>query len=223
MSEFATARLNMVESQIRPNRVTDRRILDAMLEVPREKFVPASKRSLAYMDEEIVFESPDRASADRFMVAPMTLAQLTQLAGVEAGNVVLDVGCTTGYSSVILARLAGAVVGLECDAELSESASTNIIDLEADNAAIVTGDLAQGYPDEGPYDAIVLQGSVPEVAEALLRQLKEGGRLVAVIGDREMGQAFLYRKIGDDFPAVSAFDAGAPRLPGFEKAPEFVF
>lgn len=223
MSEFAIARYNMVESQIRPNRVTDRRILEAMLEIPREKFVPASKRPLAYMDEEIVFETPGKAASDRFMIAPMTLAQLIQLAEIEDGNVVLDIGCTTGYSSVILARLAGAVVGLECDSELAESASANIIELEADNAAIVSGDLAEGYPDEGPYDAIILQGSVPEVPRTLLAQLKEGGRLVAIVGDKDMGQALLYRNIGGEFPAVFAFDAAAPRLPGFEQTPEFVF
>lgn len=203
--------------------MTDRRILDAMLSIPREMFVPVASRSLAYMDEAIAFDTAARAAGHRYMMAPMTLAQLVQLAAIEEGNLVLDVGCMTGYSSVVLSRLAGAVVGLECDTALAEAAGNAFMELEADNAAIVTGDLAQGYPDEGPYDAIVLQGSVPEVPKSLLAQLKEGGRLVGVIGSRDMGQGCLFRNIGGDFSSVSSFDAGAPPLPGFERAPEFVF
>lgn len=223
MTNFATARLNMVESQVRPNRVTDRRVIDAMLEIPRERFVPASLRPLAYMDEEIAFETASQADGSRHMIAPMTLARLIQLAAIEPGDEVLDIGCATGYSSVILARLAEAVVGLECDASLADAASRNIVDLEVDNVAIETGDLARGYPGEAPYDVIVLQGSVPEAPQALLRQLRDGGRLAGVIGDADMGQGCLFRNIGGDITSVSAFDAGAPVLPGFEKSPEFVF
>lgn len=224
MTEFAVARANMVESQVRPNRVTDRRIIDAMLNTPREVFVPASMRPLAYMEQEIMFESGGRGEAERFMIAPMTLAQLIQLAEIEPGNIVLDVGCATGYSSVILARVAAAVVGLECEPALVETASRNVLDLEADNAAIVAVDnLSAGYREEGPYDAIVMQGSVPEIPAELCSQLKHGGRLVTVVGDRGRGEACLVRNIAGDLTTVSAFDAGAPRLPGFEKATEFVF
>lgn len=223
MTEFAQARTNMVESQIRPNKVTDRRIIDAMLEVPREAFVPASMRALAYMDQEIMFESPGANMPDRFMIAPMTLAQLVQLAEVDEESLVLDVGCATGYSSVILARLSAAVVGLECDPSLVEAATRNVMDLEADNAAIVAGRLENGYREEGPYDAIILQGSVPEMPAGLCAQLKDGGRLVTVVGDRDRGEGCLVRNIGGDLTMVSAFDAGAPRLPGFEVATEFVF
>lgn len=223
MTEFAVARANMVESQIRPNRVTDRRILDAMLAVPREIFMPSSMRPLAYMEQEILFPSSGPDMPERFMIAPMTLAQLIQLAEIERDSIVLDVGCATGYSSVILARLATAVVGLECDPALAETAGANVIELEADNAAILHGDLAAGYREEGPYDAILLQGSVPEPPAELCSQLKDGGRLVMVIGDRAGGEACLVRNIGGDLTSVPAFDAGAPRLPGFEKATEFVF
>lgn len=223
MIEFAQARTNMVESQIRPNRVTDRRIIDAMLAVPREVFVPSSLRALAYMDQEIMFDSSGSDMPDRFMIAPMTLAQLIQLAEIDEESLVLDVGCTTGYSSVILSRLSAAVVGLECDPSLVDTATRHVIELEADNAAIVAGQLDKGYPDEGPYDAIVLQGSVPEMPAGLCAQLKDGGRLVAVIGDRDRGEGCLVRNIGGDLTMVSAFDAGAPRLPGFEVATEFVF
>lgn len=223
MTDYATARANMIDSQLRPNDVTDARILRAMLEIPRESFVPASLRPLAYMDEEVVFETASQMTRDRYMIAPLTLARLIQLAEVGPHDLVLDIGCTTGYSCAILARLAEAVVGVECDAALAEGAGVRLTEIEADNAAVVTGPLELGYPEEGPYDVILLNGSVPEVPPALFAQLKEGGRLVTVIGDRDMGQACLYRNIAGDITAVPAFDAGAPALPGFEKAPEFVF
>lgn len=223
MTDYAVARANMVESQIRPNQVTDRRILQVMLEIPREIFVPPSLRPLAYMDQEITFEAFSEIAADRSMLAPMPLARLIQLAAIGPGEVVLDVGCATGYSSAVLARLAEAVVGLECDPALAEAAGRNMMELETDNAAIVTGDLASGYPDESPYDAILLEGSVRQVPETLVAQLKDGGRLATIIGDRSMGQAFLYRNFNGKISRVAAFDAGAPALPGFERAPEFVF
>lgn len=223
MTDFAVARANMVESQVRPNQVTDRRILDAMSEIPRELFVPGGLRPLAYMDEDIVFATGGPDHTPRHMMAPMPLARLIQLAAVREDDIVLDVGCTTGYSSAILARLAEAVVALECDAALADAAGQIIMELEIDNAVVVSGDLESGYADEGPYDAIVLQGSVPEVPEALFVQLKEGGRLATIIGSADMGEAFLYRKIDGRISRVSEFDAAAPALPGFEKVPEFIF
>lgn len=223
MTDFATARANMVESQVRPNEVTDPRILDAMLAIPRELFVPPSARAIAYMDEEIVFETMSQMAGHRYMLAPMTLAKMVNEAAVLPGDLVLDVGCTTGYSSVLLGRLAEAVVGLECDKGLAETAGRNVVELEADNVAIVTGDLAQGYPEEGPFDVIVLQGSVPQVPNTLLAQLKEGGRLVAIIGDRDVGEVCVYRNITGHIGRVSVFDAAAPPLPGFEVAAEFIF
>lgn len=223
MTDYTTARTNMVDSQVRPNKVTDPRIINAMLDVPRELFVPASMRSLAHMDEDIFFQTAGLSSLDRCMVAPMTLARLVALAAVEDDDVVLDIGCASGYSTVLLARMAAAVVGLECDDGLFERASKNIVDMEADNAAIICGDLAEGYPPEGPYDVILLQGSVREIPESLFASLKEGGRLVAIIGNRGIGQACLYRKIGGEITGISAFDAAAPELPGFETAAEFVF
>ena len=223
MSDFATARLNMVESQIRPNEVTDGRVLQAMAEIPREAFVPSSMRTLAYMDQEIVLHGAGRDGPARHLMAPMPLARLIQLAEIEAGDLVLDVGCATGYSTAVLARLAESVVGLECDAGLAETAGKTLMELSADNAAVVSGPLPEGYAEEGPYDAILLNGCVPEAPRLLLDQLRDGGRLVGVLAERGAGKATLFRNIASVISERPAFDAGAPALPGFERRAEFVF
>lgn len=223
MDEMAAARLNMVESQIRPNAVTDRRIIEAMLDIPREVFVPASLRSLAYMDDEVPVEPLGGMIQPRSLMSPMALARLIQLADVHADDLVLDVGCTTGYSTAILARMAGAVIGLEVDEDLAALAGTTLSELEADNADVAVGPLTKGAPDEGPYDVIVLQGSIPHEPEELLAQLKDGGRLVAVVRGNAVSRAMLFERVGTDISSRRAFDCAAPPLPGFEERPVFVF
>ena len=223
MSEYAVARHNMVESQIRPNQVTDARLLRAMMEIPRESFVPASLRPLAYMEEEIPVAPARQGMAQRCLLSPMPLARMIQLAEIERGDLVLDVGCATGYSTAILARLADSVVGLECDEGLAEQASQTLMELEADNAAVVAGALPDGYASEGPFDAILLNGAVPKVPDGLIDQLKDGGRLVTIIAVQNFGQATLYRNIRGYVNPRPAFDAAGPALPGFELEQEFVF
>ena len=223
MSDYAAARHNMVESQIRPNQVTDARLLRALMEVPRESFVPASLRALAYMDQEIPLAPPRQGIPGRGLLPPMPLARLIHLAEVEADNLVLDVGCATGYSTAILSRLAESVVGLECDQGLAEQASQTLMELEADNAAVVSGPLPDGYASEGPFDVILLNGSVPEVPDGLLGQLKDGGRLVAIVAANGFGQAMLYHNSEGGVSHRPAFDTGGPPLPGFERKKEFVF
>lgn len=228
MGDFAKARLNMVESQVRPNGVTDRRILEAMFAVPREVFVPEAERSLAYMDGDIPLAPAQQGGPRRGIMAPMPLARLIQLADIQPGELVLDVGCTTGYSTAILARLAESVVGLECDARLADTATNTLVELGVDNAAVVTGPLQDGYASEGPFDAIVLGGAVQQVPDALLAQLKEGGRLVAIVSGEGRtppgsGRAFVFSRIRSEISRRPAFDAGAPLLPGFARTPEFVF
>ena len=169
MIDFARRRLTMVETQLRPNEVTDTRLLAAMGALPRERFVPERFRPFAYIDEGIeVFPAIDAAPA-RVLLAPMVLARLVQLAAVEPGDTVLDVGCATGYSTAILARLGRQVVGVEPEPELAEAARANLRALELANTEIVEGDLARGCPEQGPYDVILLNGSVPVPPEFPVR------------------------------------------------------
>lgn len=223
MSDYTAARHNMVESQIRPNQVTDAALLRALNEVPRESFVPASLQALAYMEEGIVVAPARQGIPARSLVSPMPLARLIQLAEVDADNLVLDVGCATGYSTAVLARMAEAVVGLECDASLAEQAGQTLMELGVDNAAVVSGPLSDGYASEGPFDVILLNGCVSAVPAGILKQLKRGGRLVAIICEHEFGQATLFSNIGGRVSQRAAFDAGGPVLPGFEREKEFVF
>ncbi|MGI9406099.1 MAG: protein-L-isoaspartate O-methyltransferase family protein [Hyphomicrobiaceae bacterium] len=223
MSDFEIQRLNMVESQVRTSDVTDRRIIAAMMRVPREEFVPASVRPLAYMDQDLMVRAPLGDLPERSMLAPMVFAKLVQLAGIEAGDLVLDVGCATGYSTAILAELAESVVGLEGDEALSERASATLAEQGVDNSAIVAGALREGRADQGPYDVIVLEGRVPEVPETYRDQLKDGGRLVAIVGDRPLGKAMRFVRHGDAWSCQADFDATAPELAGFERVEKFVF
>jgi protein-L-isoaspartate(D-aspartate) O-methyltransferase len=217
MNDFATQRINMVDSQVRPSDVTDRRILRAMLALPRETFVPGQVKATAYMDEHLAL------GQGRYLLAPRTFAKLVQLLTIGEDDAVLDVACATGYSTAVLAMLARSVVGLEGNAGLAQQAKTALAGLGRTNTMVKTGELTAGAPGEGPFDAILINGCVVDVPDALLDQLKDGGRLAAVRSDGPVGQATLWRRHGTSFDARPAFDAGAPLLPGFEKQPGFVF
>jgi protein-L-isoaspartate(D-aspartate) O-methyltransferase len=214
----------MVETQIRPNEVTDPRLLAILRALPRERFVPDSLQPLAYIDEAVeVFPAIDGAPA-RFLLAPMVLARLVQLAAVEPHDTVLDVGCATGYSTAVLAGLGRAAIGLEPEPELAKAARDALRDLGIVNAEIAEGPLGGGYPRAAPYDVILLNGSVPRPPEALISQLREGGRLAVVLssgGADSQGKAYLFVKVGGEVSGVPHFDAGARPLPGF--APELFF
>jgi protein-L-isoaspartate(D-aspartate) O-methyltransferase len=214
----------MVESQVRPSDITDRRIIRAMAEIPRELFVPQALRDVAYMDADVPLSA---AGAGRALIAPRIFAKLVQLAEIEADDVVLDVGAATGYSAAILAKLARAVQALESDDRLAREARRVLADLKLDNVSVVTSDLPGGHPQDGPYDAILIEGAVAEVPRALLEQLKDGGRLVAILlstpAQGSLGKAVVWRRHDGTLGEKSAFDAAAPVLPGFEKAMEFAF
>lgn len=220
--DAARQRMNMVESQVRPSDVTDRRIMRAMLEVPRELFVPTELKPMAHMDEKIPLTKASPGSPARGLMAPRAFAKLVQLAEIGEGAIVLDVGCATGYSTAVIAKIAQTVVALEVDPALAESAGKTLEQLGHVNAAVVTGSLNNGYASEGPYDAIVVSGAVETVPAVLLDQLKDGGRLVAVMAGLPP-RATVWRRIGRSFDRREAFEAAAPALPGFEVSKDFVF
>lgn len=219
MVDFEQARKAMVDNQLRPAPITDRRLLLAMGDVPRETFVPEGRQSLAYIDEAHVFPGPMR----RALAAPAPFARLLQLAELGPEDVVLDVGCTTGYSSAVIAELAGHLVALEAEPALADAARTNLAALGYGNAEVVTGPLDAGVPKAGPYDVIVLEGAVAEVPGGLLRQLREGGRLVAYIRTGGVSVANLFVRRGKEFQPRAEFDSAIPMLLT-QVAPEaFVF
>ena len=216
MTDFAAARRNMVDGQVRTADVTDLRILSAMLALPRETFLPAGKGALAYLDRDVPV-----GDGERRLLKPMLLAKLIQAADLSGTDRVLDVGCASGYGAAVLARIAGQVVALEQDAGLAQSARAALGQLP--NVAVVSGPLTAGWPLAAPYDAIVVEGATEFPPQALLRQLKDDGRLVCVLGSGPSGKAMLYRRVGPDSGGRAIFDAAAPLLPGFVKPPEFAF
>lgn len=221
MTDTRLQRLNMVESQVRPSDVTDRRILKAMLEVPRERFVPPSLVALAYMDDALPVNAP--GSPARHLLAPRTFAKLVQLAEIDPEATVLDIGCATGYSTAVLAQLATRVIALECDKTLAETARRVLAEQDVANASVLFGRLSDGAPAEGPFDAILLNGSAEIIPPAFFEQLKDRGRLVAIARDGLLCRAQVWQRVGNVFDPRSAFEAGAALLPGFERPKAFVF
>lgn len=216
--DYAAARLNMVESQIRPNRVTDSRVIAAFAELPRENFVPKPLRGIAYVDDDIAI------AKGRYLMEPMILARLVQAAQISPEDVVLEVGTGTGYGAAVMSRLAGTVVALESDPALVKAATTTLAALGIDNVAVVEGPLAAGYPRQAPYSVIVFGGGVAHVPPAISEQLAEGGRLVGVVGATGLnGRAVFGRRAGGVLSTRTLFDASTPLLPGFEREPGFVF
>src|SRR5262245_8982477 len=223
MTDFAAARRMMVDGQVRTSDVTDLRIVAAMLELPRERFVPESKAGLAYLDLDIAVKEATAKAPARCLLKPMVLAKMVQAAELDASDQVLDVGCATGYSSALLSRLAHSVVVLEEDEALARLARENLKAVGAANVTVVTGPLTQGWPAAAPYDAVFVNGATEVAPHTLARQLKAGGRLVAVLGRAPAGQAMLYRCVAGDISGWPIFDAAAPVLPGFAAPPAFVF
>lgn len=218
MTDFAAARVNMVEGQIRPNKVTDERLLEALHRLPRERFVSGALRAVAYVDDDILLGN------GRYLVEPMVLARLLQEASIGPRDRVLDVGCATGYGTALIAALAASVVGLECDPELAAQASRNLAEIGVGNASIVQGPLVWGHAAQAPYDVIVIAGSVAEIPSGLTDQLAERGRLLTVVRrPGGSGQAMLTQRIGGSVSSRALFDAGTPYLPGFEPKPAFQF
>ncbi len=223
MENFTAARTKMVDNQLRTQSVTDYGVLAAMGTVPREQFLPPASRALAYIDSDLAIKAATPGSPARYMMEPAPLARLMQLAEVDKADVVLVVGCGTGYAAAVLARLADSVVALEEDADLAAQASEVLAELGVDNVAVVTGSLEAGYPSEAPYDVIFVDGAVEVVPVTLTDQLKDDGRLVAVVGYGRSAAATLFRRSGSDLGSRAAFDADVQPLPGFHRPKAFVF
>ena len=223
MDAFAKARNKMVDSQLRTDGVTDLDVLAVMGEVPREYFVPVDLKPLAYIDDDIHIKPGAEGTPARYLTEPAPFARLVQLADVGKTDIALVIGCGSGYSAAVLARLADSVVALESDPDLAQWASEALIELGIDNAAVVNAPLEPGYPTEGPYDVILVDGAIESVPDALRDQLKEGGRLVAVVGRGRSANAMLYTRSNDEIGGRAAFNADVRPLPGFQKPPAFVF
>lgn len=223
MEDFVAARTKMVDSQLRTENVTDHGILAAMGEIPRERFVPPGQRALAYLDTDIPIKDAGDGEPVRYLMEAAPFARLVQVAAIAGTDRVLVIGCGTGYSVTVLARLADFVVGLESDPALAARASSNLADLGIGNATVVVGPLGGGHPSAGPYDVILLDGAVEQIPAPLFGQLKGGGRLVAVVGYGRAATATVYAKSDGQIGRRAAFDAHVPPLPGFRKPEVFVF
>ncbi len=223
MMDFEAARTKMVDNQIRTTDVTSHSVLSAFLTVPREAFVPADLKPLAYIDEDLQVAPAKDGNPPRYIMEPSPLAKLVQLAAITKDDVVLEIGCGAGYAAAILSQVGGSVVAVECDGTLAANATATLSELGYDNVAVVTGELEKGYAGEGPYDVIFINGAVEEVPETLLSQLHEGGRLVAVVGYGNAARARLYVRAHGVSSFSEHFNTSVKPLPGFRKAAEFVF
>jgi protein-L-isoaspartate(D-aspartate) O-methyltransferase len=225
MSGFSTARLKMVDGQVRPSDVTDIRIIDAMLAVPREAFVPENKRALAYLDLDLDVSEGGQAQgqAKRFLIKPVVLAKMLQAAEIKQTDRVLVVGCATGYAAAVIAQFAGQVTATESDPALAAKATAVLAQNGCGNVAVRTVAAADGDPANGPYDVIVLNGATEIVPERLYGQLQGGGRLVGVFAMSQPQRATIVTSSHGDFGSRALFDAAVPVLPGLERVPAFVF
>ena len=215
--DFAAVRQKMVASQVRTNKVTDPLVSGAMELVPREYFVPADRRSVAYLDEDLPL------GGGRHIMEPMALGRLLQLADIQPEDKALVVGAATGYSAAVLARIAQSVVILENDPGFADSASKIMTELVIPNVTVIRGELASGVPSKAPFDVILIDGAVSEIPAALKAQLADGGRLVAVVRTGPVGRATLVTRVGSAFGSRSDFDLITPYLPEFSPQPRFVF
>jgi protein-L-isoaspartate(D-aspartate) O-methyltransferase len=220
MSDFSTARQKMVDGQVRPSDVTDIRIIDAMLAVPREAFVPDSQRALAYLDLDL---DVSEAGARRFLIKPVVIAKMLQAAEIKETDNLLVVGCATGYIAAVAAKLAARVTATESDAALAAKAGDVLAKLGFSNVTVRTAAAADGDEANAPYDVIVLAGATEIVPDRLYRQLRDGGRLVGVFAMSRPQRAMIVTHSHADFGDRALFDAAVPVLPGLERPPAFVF
>lgn len=213
--DFSARRVMMVDTQVRPSDVTKFPIIDAMLDVPRELYVPPALREAAYVGENLEF------APGRVLLEPRTFGKLLDGLNVGPDDMVLDIGCGLGYSTAVLAHMADFVVGIENDANRAEEAQANLSENGVDNAAVFEAPLADGAPKNGPYDVIIAEGAVEDLPQSIVDQLAEGGRIACVFADGTLGVARIGVKSEGRISWRSTFNASAPVLPGFEKSKAF--
>lgn len=214
---FEAARAAMVNSQLLPNKLLDEALTEALGRVPREQFVPRAQQGVAYVDEDIPLGN------GRYLMEPLVLTRLLQAARITPDDMVLDVGCVTGYAAAVMSELAATVIAIDSDAGMVAQATETLAALDITNVAVVEASLDEGLADQGPYDVIVLEGAVAEVPGVLLDQLAEGGRLVCVVRTEGIGVAHVYTRVNGAIGHRPLFDAATPTLPGFEPKKEFAF
>jgi len=216
--DLAATRRTMVDCQILPNKVTDPRVIDAMMELPRELFVPGPKKSLAYVDEALALGD------GRYLMEPMISARLLQSLELNASDVALSIGCGTGYNTALLGKIVDTVVAVESDSGLAQQATKNLSDLGIDNVAVIEGPLNAGAPKQAPYDVIIFDGAVRDIPAEISDQLAEEGRLIAMVTPSNgMGSAHYMQRNHGALSGRDLFDASTPLLPGFEREAAFSF
>jgi protein-L-isoaspartate(D-aspartate) O-methyltransferase len=218
MIDYSAARLNMVESQLRTNKVTSERVLDGFIAVPRERFVAPALAGVAYVDNDAPL------GGGRVLMQPMVLARLLQCAAIAPEDKVLEIGAATGYATALLARLAANVVAVECDGGLIATARARLQEFAIGNVTLIEGPLERGDPAHTPYDVILIDGAVAAIPDEVAGQLVEGGRLVTVVKPTHgMAQGVLMTRTEGVLSQRPLFDAATALLPGFHPAPAFVF
>ncbi|MDN5569167.1 MAG: protein-L-isoaspartate O-methyltransferase [Paracoccus sp. (in: a-proteobacteria)] len=215
MSDFAARRTMMVDTQVRPSDVTKFPVIDAMLDIPREEFVPASRRAVAYSGENLDI------GHGRVLLEPRTLAKMVDALDIQPTELVLNLGCGYGYSAAVMSRMAEAVVAIEDNAELAAEAETRLADAGIFNVAVLQAELTVGAPKQGPYDVILVEGAIEDVPAAILEQLRDGGRIAALFREGNLGIARIGHQLNGRITWRYSFNANAPMLPGFERARGF--
>ncbi len=216
MTDFAQRRTMMVDTQVRPNEVTSYPVIEAMLTVPREQFVPDSRRDVAYAENNI------ELAPGRVLLEPRTLGKMIDVLDLQNDDLVLDIGCGYGYAAALMTRIAEAVVAVEDDPAIVAEAETRLAGQDVFNIVVAQGPLAEGFASQGPYDAVLIEGAIEEFPEALTAQIAEGGRVIALFREGELGVVRAGRKLDGRINWRFAFNAGAPLLPGFERQRGFV-
>jgi protein-L-isoaspartate(D-aspartate) O-methyltransferase len=223
MTDFAALRRAMVQGQVRINDVTEPRLTSALLELPRERFVPAPLSELAYLDRDLPLTGPE-AALPRCLLKPLTLAKLIQAAEVVEQDRVLDVGCATGYAAAVLAHLGGRVVALEEQPDLARAAERNLAELGLASVSVAIGPLVEGWEAQAPYDIVLIEGRIEMLPPTLAMQLAPGGRLVCVHGEAAAAKGMIYLRNGTELSGRPIFEAAGTALaPGFVAPPAFVF